>query len=317
MAKNKLEEWDETAANNTDVGGINLGEGMLPSDVNNAERESMAQLAKWLGDDTISSATTTDLGSVPARAVTVTGTTTITGLGTIKAGTIKFVTFSGILTLTHNGTSLILPGAANITTAAGDTAVLVSLGSGNWRCMAYQRAALAPVSFAPIWEPIGTRQNITTSTANVSWTNLSAYRDLRLTWWARPVIDGASPFLQVSTNNGSSYISTGYTRQYVNYSGSFVSAQRNLDMFGLALSGPTGNSGDERAFGTTEVIEFSTAGNGLSCITSGGYYDDTTTWQKRDTSAWYSSASARNALRFVFDSGNIALGSFLLEGVRG
>jgi hypothetical protein len=43
------------------------------------------------------------------------------------------------LTLTHNGTSLILPGAENITTAAGDVALMESLGSGNWKCVVYSR----------------------------------------------------------------------------------------------------------------------------------------------------------------------------------
>jgi hypothetical protein len=49
-----------------------------------------------------------------------------------------------VLTLTHNATSLILPGATNITTAANDTALLISEGSGNWRCWSYTRAATAP-----------------------------------------------------------------------------------------------------------------------------------------------------------------------------
>lgn len=44
MAKNKISEWSAVPANNTDVGGINIGEGMLPSDVNNAMREMMAQI---------------------------------------------------------------------------------------------------------------------------------------------------------------------------------------------------------------------------------------------------------------------------------
>lgn len=145
MPKSKLEDWDETAANNTDMGGIDLSENVMrPPAVNNEMREHMAQMAKWLGDDTVASATTTDLGSVPGRYVSVTGTTTITGFGTIKAGTIKYVKFAGALTLTHNGTSLILPGAANIATAAGDTAVFVSEGSGNWRCLAFQRDSQAP-----------------------------------------------------------------------------------------------------------------------------------------------------------------------------
>lgn len=44
MAKNKISEWSSTPASNTDVGGINIAEGMAPSDVNNAIREMMAQI---------------------------------------------------------------------------------------------------------------------------------------------------------------------------------------------------------------------------------------------------------------------------------
>lgn len=144
MAKTTLEQWDETAANNSDTNSINIQEGCTAANINDAIRENMAQTAAWLGDDTIASGTTTDLGSVPGRYVTVSGTTTITGLGTIKAGTIKYVTFSGALTLTHNATSLILPGGVNRTTAAGDCAIFVSEGSGNWRCIDYQVASMAP-----------------------------------------------------------------------------------------------------------------------------------------------------------------------------
>ena len=87
----------------------------------------------------IASATTTDIGAATGNYVVVTGTTTITGLGTVQAGTRRVVKFSGILTLTHNATSLILPTGANITTAADDTATFISLGSGNWVCTSYQR----------------------------------------------------------------------------------------------------------------------------------------------------------------------------------
>lgn len=145
MAKTTLEQWDETNANNTDVGSINIDENCPSSGMNNAVREHMSQIAKWLGDDTLASAATTDLGSVPGRYKIITGTVTITGLGTIKAGTIAYLKFSGILTLTHNATSLILPGGGNIITAAGDTAIVVSEGSGNWRCVSYQRAQAVPL----------------------------------------------------------------------------------------------------------------------------------------------------------------------------
>lgn len=88
----------------------------------------------------IASAATTDLSAATGDYVTITGTTTITALGTSPAGTRRYVRFAGILTLTYNATSLILPTAANITTAAGDTAIFISEGSGNWRCVDYVRA---------------------------------------------------------------------------------------------------------------------------------------------------------------------------------
>ena len=44
MPKDKVSDWSSTAANNTDVGGVNIAEGMAPSGVNNAMREIMAQI---------------------------------------------------------------------------------------------------------------------------------------------------------------------------------------------------------------------------------------------------------------------------------
>lgn len=85
----------------------------------------------------IASASSIDLGAATGEFVDVTGTTTITSLGTVAAGIVRTVRFTGALTLTHNATSLKLPGGANITTAANDVAQLRSLGSGNWQCVSY------------------------------------------------------------------------------------------------------------------------------------------------------------------------------------
>lgn len=102
----------------------------------------------------VASAGTTDLGSAVGRIVDVTGTTTITSFGTVAAGIWRIVRFTGALTVTHNATSLILPGAANITTAAGDTCIAVSLGSGNWVVTQYQRASGVALTLASgSWTP--------------------------------------------------------------------------------------------------------------------------------------------------------------------
>lgn len=94
----------------------------------------------------IASAATTDIGAATGRFVHITGTTTITSLGTKIAGVVRFVVFDGTLTLTHNATSLILPGGTSITTAAGDAAIFISEGAGNWRCVDYVRSSATPGS---------------------------------------------------------------------------------------------------------------------------------------------------------------------------
>lgn len=102
-------------------------------------------LLKLRAYEDIASAGTTDLDSVNSNLVNITGTTTITSFGTADAGTIIFGKFAGALTLTHNGTSLLLPGAANITTAANDRFTAVSLGSGNWIVKTYTKASGLPI----------------------------------------------------------------------------------------------------------------------------------------------------------------------------
>lgn len=96
----------------------------------------------------VPSASTVDLGAVKGNSVHITGTTTINSLGNSLGSAAKgvfAVIFDGILQLTH-GSSLRLPTAANITTAAGDVGLFIYEGSGNWRCIMYQRASGAALS---------------------------------------------------------------------------------------------------------------------------------------------------------------------------
>lgn len=128
----------------------------------------------------LASATTTDLGTISSRNVAITGTTTITGLGS-SASTdrpLYFIRFTGALTFTHNVTSLILPGSANITTAAGDSAIMEYLGSGNWRCRNYQKIdgkALVETSEIPS-QTGNSGKLLTTNGTAVAWGTDSAVR---------------------------------------------------------------------------------------------------------------------------------------------
>jgi hypothetical protein len=88
----------------------------------------------------IASATALTLGS-DGNYFDVTGTTTITSISTFGIGRVVRLHFDGILTLTHHATDLVLPGGANITTAAGDEFTFVEYATGDWRCVAYALAS--------------------------------------------------------------------------------------------------------------------------------------------------------------------------------
>jgi len=111
-------------------------------------------------EQTVASATTTDIGSATTNNIIISGTTTITALGSSALTTdpIYNIRFSGALTLTHNATSLIIPGGVDITTAAGDSCRALYLGSGNWRILSFSKAARSPVK-------VPTRQYLTSGTA--------------------------------------------------------------------------------------------------------------------------------------------------------
>jgi uncharacterized cupin superfamily protein len=94
------------------------------------------------GDTTLASAATTNLGSLRQDSISITGTTAITSFGSsAPTGAKKFLRFASSLLLTHNGTSLIIPGGQSIQMFAGDRAIVQHEGSGNWRVLNVTRAA--------------------------------------------------------------------------------------------------------------------------------------------------------------------------------
>lgn len=144
----------------------------------------------------VASAATTNIGAAAANTINITGTTTITAFDTVASGARRILVFAGVLTLTHNATSLILPGAANIATAAGDVAEFVSLGSGNWRCIRYYRNSGLSASFVQ-----GTAQASTSGTA-IDFTGIPAWVK-RVKILFRDVSTGGASALIVRIGSGS------------------------------------------------------------------------------------------------------------------
>lgn len=122
----------------------------------------------------------------------ITGTTTITDIDftTAKDGRMAVLEFDGALTLTHNGTTLNLPGGKDIVTAAGDRATIVQDSGDNIHVVAYQRAAGVPSGGVNLGTAVAS-----TSGASIDFTGIPA--------WVRKI---TLSLVGVSTNGTSNII---------------------------------------------------------------------------------------------------------------
>lgn len=153
----------------------------------------------------VASATTPNLDTCTGEFVDITGTTPITSF-TLASGVLRFIRFTGILTFTH-GSNLLLPGAANITTAAGDWAIVVGFGGGVTRCIAYQKVSGRPVVDSPTNLSIANSGATTLDVASDTGTDATIPA-------ATASIAGlmtAADFAAILRNNASSLITAGHT----------------------------------------------------------------------------------------------------------
>ena len=105
--------------------------------------------------------------------ITGSGSISITSFGTLPAGSRFVLCFDIPVTIVYNATTLIIPGAANIVTAAGDCVMLISEGSGSWRLIGYFPGTGLPVgtvtavtASAPLSATPGNAPNLSIPQAN-------------------------------------------------------------------------------------------------------------------------------------------------------
>lgn len=129
-----------------------------------SEANRWTRLQKWSKGSDVASANALSLGD-DGNYFDITGTTAITSIGTKGAGTVVLLQFDGALTLTHHSTDLVLPGGANITTAAGDHAIFVEYAAGDWRCVDFIPATALSMLRGKhtIWIPVGSMTARTTN----------------------------------------------------------------------------------------------------------------------------------------------------------
>jgi hypothetical protein len=235
----KMSDLSITAASNSPAGS----EAPISTDDFHRAIQGILRTTNAKGSD-IASATTTDIGAATAEFVDVTGTTTITGLGTIAAGIVRDVRFTGALTLTHNGTSLILPGAANITTAANDTARFRSLGSGNWLCMEYKRQSGVAV-VATAFNGGTITSDITMSAATDKWAKGADVASAT----ALPLITDGNYFDVTGTTTVTSFNSVGVgTWVRLHFDSSLTLTHNATDLILPNGTNIVTNAGDEAEF---------------------------------------------------------------------
>ena len=182
----------------------------------------------------IASGTTLTLGK-DGNQFDITGTTTITGIATQGIGSYVTLHFDGILTFTHHSTNLILPGAANITTAAGDIAVMYEYASADWRCVSYTKASGAAVVAGGGWTKI--TEQATTSGTGVTF-DLSGTSDIKVVHinFNNVSMDGTDD-LDIQLGDSGGIETSGYDANKAGLvNGGATVATNDTDAFGIETS---------------------------------------------------------------------------------
>jgi hypothetical protein len=177
MAKTKVSQWDSVAANNTDINTININEGCPPSTINNAIRETMAQIKNWQdgssGDGWTSTGTITSNGTLTSNGITnITGSVYLDGgLGTngqvlTSVGSTATPVWSSLGTMsTQNSNAVAITGGAIKTTGTLNVTGSLTMDAtqGNLGQVLTSRGSSA----TPRWESLGTMSTQNNTSVNI------------------------------------------------------------------------------------------------------------------------------------------------------
>jgi hypothetical protein len=259
----------------------------------------------------VASAATVDLGAQASRSLRITGTTTITSFGTAASGVRKRLRIATGLTITHNATSLICPGAANLVLGAGDILDVESLGSGNWVVTDYTQA------IGPSWQ-LCEAPRVVSGVASLDFTLPAIFRRYRLTLQDGVVnTSGQNLLLRFSSDGGATFLTAASYQQIGNVTDfsaantPFASSANASIALSAGLPASSGNPLDA----TFEInpgsatLSARVRGNAIGVSSTPawlhGYYGG----------AWLGAGARMNAIRILVGSGNLS-GTFILEGMR-
>jgi hypothetical protein len=264
----------------------------------------------------IASAATVNLAAATGNYVHITGTTTITSLGTVNAGVPFMLVFDEALTLTYNATSMILIGGTSRTTVAGDVSIVVSEGAGNWKEISYSNPSR--IITTPLAHKLASGTVSAVATLDIVMTAYTAYPNKLLILDSFiPATDSSALYGRVSTDGGSTFDSGAGTYRYAKKQQSSSPASTDTGGTDAAIviatavgngAGEPGCSAEIQMWNTTR-----TSTNGLF-ISKATFNDGVPNTVIQLNSVERTANQDTDAFRVLFSAGNIASGTWALYG---
>jgi hypothetical protein len=297
------------------------GKTRLGGDVSFGGVSTLSSKAIWFAESAAvasDASGTTNIWTTDGNSVHITGTNTITSLGTApQAGAWKLVIFDGALTLTH-GANVNLPGSANITTAADDIMLVYADTTTQFDIAFYTKK-----SGFPVLPPTSAQGSSLVFIESLNLTSDNIVNDLGSTYdehifqliGVRPGTDATELELAYSADNGVSFANSAYET----YFNGAISGEVGVVRLTLDQSNTAAHDG---CYGTVSL--FKPQGTAVQKFVnfSIGYINSASntvnvqgTSRCADTSPDVV-AGAVTAVRFAFNTGTIAAGTLRHYGRR-
>lgn len=283
MPKSKVTDWDVTAANNTDIGGIGAQGTDKPSNFDNTQREILAQIAKVnAGTDPVADTWTFgDPADLTKRARL--------DAGNVTAGQTRVITAPNY--------NLDLAKVPNAAAAQSFSASEKSLILANIGASYFERIKA---------------ENFSNVSAAIC-TDLGSYNIIRVHLFGTAVASGSDIFLRAGSTNGASWLETAgdyYSSAPAFNIGTGYSSTQTASYFPIIRNSASGSQFN------AVITLFNFNGNLFGGISGFG---GQRTSSGAETTALFSgginSNSARNAFYIASTGGNIS-GSVWIEGVK-
>lgn len=261
----------------------------------------------------VATAATLNLDTATGAFVDLTGTTTVTAV-TLSDGRHRMARATGAFQITVGASLIGNAGGSNINVEVGDLIIFEGYSAGVvrfWLIRASGRA-IVDSGFRLI------QKQIAANSPALNFTDLGAYRTLDVSGILYPQNDAVSILLQISTDNGATYVTTNsYVWQSGRAQGTTVSATNGAGLVNSIQISPAGDVGNA----AQEALQFSFKIHNFNAATlypflTGFAYQIPSDGSQLvgNIGGRWAGTTARNAFRILASSGNLASGYVIVQG---